>query len=399
MDSQADRYEFSLSHGAEPWSGTTLGLFDSSGTAHSANVLHGLARAASSASLPTIVYAPLRFHLAARLPGVDWIDTVGPAEVGTAETRAEHRAVLNTTLGAFRPGPNRIFCDMGLDRTLASRGARVPSNENTVFVCHRTGVLDRVPLRLRRRIRRNRSKNRRNLRVLGDTGARFLVHTQAVADRLADFVDERQVVRTGWPVKAADALSLGPDWQPAAADRTILLAGSLRAEKGFQPFLEAVHGLPGYDRLIVPGRISSHLRRRMMVTDPRIELWDRWLTEAEYEDTFSRAALVALPYDQNYGERGTMSSVLLEAMSFGRPVVVSRSIRHLLPPNYAGAIVVDVTSAAAIAAGLSDALDVLPALERAAMAEGRRFIAEHHTYEQYLLGILETGGAIEGCCA
>ena len=40
-------------------------------------------------------------------------------------------------------------------------------------------------------------------------------------------------------------------------------------------------GLPGYDRLIVPGRISSHIRRQITVTDSRIQFWDRWLTEAE----------------------------------------------------------------------------------------------------------------------
>ena len=68
----------------------------------------------------------------------------------------------------------------------------------------------------------------------------------------------------------------------------------------------------------------------MRATDPRFESLDRWMDEAEYRQTFTEAALVALPYTETYAQYGMQSSVLLEAMAHGRPVLVSQYLAHLL---------------------------------------------------------------------
>ena len=368
-----------------------LGLFDPSGTSHSGNALHGLAHAAHDLAIPTTVYAHPSVDPSLAPPSVSWIQVEGVAEFVDDESRLTHRRTVNRILGEFDTGPNRIFCDLGLDRTMRSQGTDVPSDCNTLFVCHRSAALDVRPVRILRRLRRQRARNRRVLRDLGRTGARFVAHTDVVAERLADFVPADQVVKLGWPVQSRRAEVLDPNWVPHRVDTTVLFAGSLRAEKGFLPLLDAVQGVPGFDRLVVPGRIPKLFRDQISITDPRVELWDRWLTTNEYEATFASAALVILPYVAHYRDRGTMSSVLLEALAYGRPLVVSDSIAHLLPPNYNGAVVVDVSTPASIAAGVRRALSQLSELEHAAMTDGRRFIAEHHTYEGYIDGIVRAG--------
>ena len=115
------------------------------------------------------------------------------------------------------------------------------------------------------------------------------------------------------------------------------------------------------------------------------------MDEAEYRQTFAETALVVLPYTETYVQYGMQSSVLLEAMAHGRPVLVSQYLAHLLPPGYEGAIVADVDTPAGIVEGLGRALDTLDTLERAALTVGRRFVAEQHTYERYVRDLLKAG--------
>lgn len=380
-------------HGVRPVTraGPAIALFDPSGTAHSDNALTGLAQAAAEASIRATVFAP-----EAASPGdggaVEWIPASGTNVLSTRAERRDHRATLLRAMREFQPGPDRVFCDLGLDRTLTSRGARIPASRATVFVSHRSRDISQVPKTRRGRTRQARA--RQVLEELGARDARFVVHTQSVGERLADFVPAEHVVRLGWPVVAASDPCLAPDWEPAVADRTILFPGSVRVEKGVIPLVRCTGAVQGFDRLVVPGRIkSARLRHRLETTDPRVELWDRWLDAGSYRDVMERAALVALPYQERYRDVGTMSSVLFDAMALGRPLLVSHAIEHLLPPGYGGAVITDAGTDDGIASGLHEALGRLEELERAAMTEGRRFVAEHHTYERYLAGLLSAGGA------
>ncbi|MGZ4713568.1 MAG: glycosyltransferase family 4 protein [Acidimicrobiia bacterium] len=383
-----------MTGGAEPARrpAGALALFDPSGTSHSGNALRGLAAAAREAGYDTTVFGHPRVRPDVVPTGVTWIDRAGPIEPWPDSGRREHRRVVRDTMREYGAAPGRVFCDLGLDRTVASRGRAVPASPETIFVLHRVAVFDHVPKRWRRRIRGRRYRNRWELRRLGRAGGRFVAHTDAVAERMADFVPADQITRLGWPVLSERAPSLRRDWQPKVEERLVLLAGSIRAEKGFDTFLQGVADTgAAFDRLVVPGRLPAPYRELAAIEDPRIELWDRWLDESEYLDLFARAAVVVLPYDARYTNRGTMSSVLLEAMASGRPLLVSPAIAHLLPPGYEGAVVAD-TTAAGIAAGLERCFADLDQLERAAMTAGRRHIAEHHTYEQYVAGLARTGG-------
>jgi len=369
-----------------------LALFDPSGTSHSGNALRGLAAAAQEAGYDTTVYGHERVRPDPVPTGVAWFDRQGPGELWTTAGRRDHRRVVREAVHDYGPAPGRIFCDLGLDRTAASRGAAIDASPSTVFTLHRVGAFDHIPRRWSRRIRGRRFGNRAVLRRLGRAGARFVTHTDVVASRIADFVPEDQISLLGWPVMSAAAPSLAPDWRPSVDERLVLLAGSIRSEKGFESFIRGVvaGGAP-FDRLVVPGRLPPAFRSLTTITDPRVELWDRWLDESEYFDLFSRAALVVLPYDARYTDRGTMSSVLLEAMAFGRPLLVSPAIAHLLPDAYEGAHVADLSDDG-VSAALERAFGALDVLERSAMSVGRSHIASHHTYEQYAAGLAHAGG-------
>lgn len=364
-------------------------LFDPSNTAHSANALRGMATAAVDARIPVWVYGPGPGPADLIARGVKWVEATGKADLMTRSLRRDHRQMLIDALASTEPACDSVFCDLGLDRTITSRGRRIAASAATVFVSHGSLALDHPVRNTRERLRRGRDRN--ELRRLGVCGSNFVVHTEAVARRLADFVPVARVHQLGWPVVSAADPCLGVEGWPAAQRRTILFAGSARNGKGLLPFVQAAEAVASFDRLVVPGRIPPKLRDRMRATDPRFESLDRWMDEAEYRQTFTEAALVALPYTETYAQYGMQSSVLLEAMAHGRPVLVSQYLAHLLPPGYEGAIVADVSTKAGIVEGLRRALDTLDGLERAALTVGRRFVAEHHTYERYVSGLLKAG--------
>jgi glycosyltransferase involved in cell wall biosynthesis len=370
----------------------SLVLFDPSGTAHSFNAIEGLVRAAAARRIPLTVLSPKRPEAIASGPGgatrtdLRWERCeVAPVLTDRASRHAHRRALVDAIHETATPGT--VFCDMGLGRTLASRGPGIGASPATVFVTHQTNAIDpRIDTFKRRRYI---ARNVRVLSSLGRQGAQFIVHTPGTRDRMSDFVPGAQLHLHGWPVVSADDPCLGPDWKPQPDGTVLLFAGSARIEKGLLTLLDAVRTGPSFDRLIVPGRIPGNVRARLGDLDPRVELWDRWLDPDEYRELFGAASLVVLPYRDRYEAHGTYSSVLGEALAAGRPVLVSEPLRPLLPDGYGGAVSVEPDSVTSLVQGLDQALDDLPGLERAAMADGRAYIARHHTYEQYLTGILE----------
>ncbi|MBM3674651.1 MAG: glycosyltransferase family 4 protein [Actinobacteria bacterium] len=360
----------------------SIALFDPSGTAHSRTALPGLTRAAIGQGLHVTVFAPER-DLG---PGAQWTLSQSKNVLNDRRARDLHRTCLNVALEAFGPGANRVFCDLGLDRTLLSQGSKIHASDATVFVCHRTASLDRPPSSLAQRWRR--AGSRRLLRKLGAAGAHFVTHTELVRARLSDFTASENVHRLGWPVVSREDPCLGPSWRPSPEDRMLLVPGSARAEKGLAQLVRGVGSVTAFDRLVVQGRLNTKLRAQLEGADPRVQLWDRWLETEEYREAFRGASLVVLPYQDHYLTRGTLSSVLLEAMAFGRPLVVSKEISDLLPPGYPGAVTMDTSTERGIASGLEEALATIDELEEAAMHVGRAYIAEHHTYEGYLAALV-----------
>jgi glycosyltransferase involved in cell wall biosynthesis len=369
----------------------SLVLFDPSGTSHSFNAIDGLVRAAAGRQIKLTVLSPAQPAEMAATPepaGTPWLEwhrcEVAPMLTDRTTRHAHRRALIE----AIHCGGTAatIFCDMGLGRTLASRGPAVDVSPNTVFITHQTNEIDLRKNTFKRR--RYIARNARILSSLGRRGAQFIVHTPRTRDRISEHVPSTQIHLHGWPVASAADPRLATDWQPRPEGITLLFAGSARVEKGLLTLLEAVRSVPSFDRLIVPGRIPGKLGARLVDLDPRVELWNRWLEPDEYRTLFGAASLVVLPYRNSYGAHGIYSSVLGDTMAAGRPVLISDPLEPLLPDNYGGAVSVEPDSVASLAGGLERALSDLLSMERVAMTTGRDYIARHHTYEHYLSAIL-----------
>ena len=367
--------------GAEP---SAVVLFDPSGTAHAANAIQGLATAAANRRLPLVVHAPQPPRSSGAL---EWI----PAEVGAMladrAMRLAHRRALVAAIETAHA--DAVVCDLGLGRTIRSRGPRIPAGPRFVGVGHQTNAIDP---RDDGRARDGQRGNLRVLRRLGRSGARIIVHTDAAARRFAEFVPAENISRAGWPVVATDDPCLRAP-PPATEGVTLLFAGNARLVKGLPTLLEASRSVTGFDRLVVPGRIAPSALAQLDVSDPRLELWNRWLEADDYYRTLATASLVVLPYQHGYLRHGIYSSVMAEAMARGRPLVVSPSLGHLLPEGYAGAVIARDDTVAALAAALHEGIERRAALETEAMSAGRAHVRTHHTFEGYLSAIVEAGTA------
>ncbi len=357
-------------------------LFDPSGTAHADNALEGLAAAAAKRRVPLVVHAPK----APRSSGtLDWI----PVEVGATlpdrRTQLAHRRALVAAIKAAPPGA--VVCDLGLGRTLRSRGPRIPSSPRFVGIGHQTNAIDERADGTRKP---RQTKNQSVLRQLGASGARVVAHTDEAARRFGDFMPVENIRRLGWPVVATDDPCLSAP-APEGDGITLLFAGTARVEKGLAALLRAARAVEGFDRLVVPGRIAPAAMATLDTSDPRLERWDRWLEPEEYFTTLGGASLVVLPYRGKYLRHGIYSSVMGEAMARGRPLVVTPALGHLLPPGYAGAVVARDESDEALAEALRAAIAGRDELEAAAMTAGRAHVRTHHSFEGYLAGIIDAG--------
>ena len=359
-------------------------LFDPSGTAHSVHALQGLADAAADRSLPVVVHAP---ESPAPRGDLEFVHASVGVMLTDRTSRRAHRRTLADALGAAPDGA--VFCDMGLGRTVQSRGPRIPAGPSTVFIGHQTNAVDDPRDGGRRR---DAAGNRRVLRRLAGAGARVIAHTDTAERRWAELIPPAAIRRAGWPVAAATDACLAPGWRPPATDTvTLLFAGSARMQKGLPLLLEAARSVTGFDRLVIPGRIAAPARAGLDLSDPRVQVWDRWLTPAEYSDTLAAASIVVLPYRSGYLVHGIYSSVMGEAMAYGRPLVVSAALGALLPEGYRGAVVAPTDSPIELEVALADAIARRDELEAAAMTEGREHVRTHHTYERYLDAILAAG--------
>ncbi|WP_433367613.1 glycosyltransferase [Actinoplanes sp. CA-142083] len=105
--------------------------------------------------------------------------------------------------------------------------------------------------------------------------------------------------------------------------RRLLFFGTIRPYKGLEDLIDAFALLPGDCRLTVVGETWEgwQLPLDMIAVSParaRIELVNRYVSDAEVNDFFAAADVVVLPY-----RRSSASGPLHIAMSHGLPVVVT----------------------------------------------------------------------------
>jgi glycosyltransferase involved in cell wall biosynthesis len=141
------------------------------------------------------------------------------------------------------------------------------------------------------------------------------VHSESARSQLGPLAARARVIPHGGfgPIFTRHKTGL------AREPKTILFFGRIEHYKGVDILLEAAKALGSDWKIIIagPGKIESPLAA-MIAADPRVELRNGYLSDAEVAALYERASVCALPYRD-----ATASSVPLISSAFGVPVVAS----------------------------------------------------------------------------
>jgi|SRR5665213_1013239 len=204
---------------------------------------------------------------------------------------------------------------------------------------------------------------RRGMRKLIASASTFVVHSEWDRDRMA--------AAMGLPLDRVHVVHHGPYTQAATTRRsnsaavpsgptTILFFGTIRPYKGLEFLVQAFEQLPREAgeqwRLLVVGETWEGWQRpleliRQSPFRDDIEVINRYVTDEEVPEIFSRANIVALPY-----LRSSASGPLALCMSVGLPVVVS-AVGGLteVASRYDGAVMVQPADVDDLAFGITRA--------------------------------------------
>lgn len=152
-----------------------------------------------------------------------------------------------------------------------------------------------------------------HLRLVARFIRKIVVHSDAIADALPDFIPRARVHTVPHVNYHLWAGTASPP--PAAPPLNVLFFGRILPYKGLEVLLEAFRSLdPTRFHLIIAGEGEVPA-----ITTPNIEIDNRFVTDERLPGFFQRAHVVALPY-----HAASQSGVAQMAFAFGRPVVATR---------------------------------------------------------------------------
>jgi glycosyltransferase involved in cell wall biosynthesis len=228
---------------------------------------------------------------------------------------------------------------------------------------------------------------RRRLRRWTQSGATIVVHTTTSRRILQRFLPRERVILAGYPVSQSSLRR-----QRSNATRpTLLFIGAGRKEKGLDTLFEALARDPDLARLLILGRQPPDVRSVLSREFPQVsaEWHDTFVDDTTLSEAYATSDLAVLPYRLRFGHHGGPSSVLLESLSSGIPIVTTPALQDQLPRDYRGALIAESDTPERLLEALRNSLDCLSDLSDAAEREGPTFIAEKHTYERYLDTLLD----------
>jgi hypothetical protein len=381
----------------------SVAFFDGIGTAHSLPLVAGLDGAAARRGIRRSWASALRPAGDVSV-GADWteIRSFYQRYCETGEFSAiAYRQVYREALERAAKSGASFFCDLAAEMVLESWGLPIRVRIPSVWVVHQVPHPPRAGGWLHRSkyLVANRRKwkaearlvHQRNvLRRLSRAGGRFVVHTDGARERLGRIVPSARIELASWPIVSE---SSPPALAAPSGEQIIaLFPGEARVGKGLSILLSALPYIDGVDVFDLPTVVTAEAQLSVRnARDDRLRMGTEWLTNDAYQSHLCAASLAVLPYRTEATANAGISASLLDALAVGLPAVITEPIARGLPPNYGGAIVVPPNSAAALAAGIHDALGRLDELRAAAREEGPPFVVKHHSYEQYLDTLVALG--------
>lgn len=218
--------------------------------------------------------------------------------------------------------------------------------------------------------------------------ALVVVNTRVGERQAAQFVDPRNLLRTGWPTATRVEVA---EWferpqLPADHEPYVLSIGSARADKGIQVLLSALAGGP---TVRILGQQYDGVEARLRSDHPRTRVeWETgWISRQRLGEAIAGAAVVVFPYQEEFAVYGGASGALAQALSVGKPVIVSEVLADQVPDSPACQIV-PTADEEMLRRAVRVALSNLRELHEAA-ADLRAYVEDNHTYEGHLQRILD----------
>jgi glycosyltransferase involved in cell wall biosynthesis len=346
-------------------------LYDDGKAGHHPGYVSRIVDAVQRSGVRPIVASPAKPHTLAA--DGDWI------EVGTRSIRSvmhNWRQMRRVASIGRRMGAT-AFIDLNLDKNVWAAGA-VKSFDRRVHVLHHAGQYQRERTGwagIRTAILRRR------LRGLTKRGVPVLVHTNRAAEIVGDQIGPSRIRSVGFPVPVPPPRATRDLLDPPI----LLFTGAGRPDKGLDTLVHALGMIDSPAHLRVVGSQPPGLREHLDPHGSADITWvDRRVTDEELWTEYRQASVAVLPYRQSYGDEGAPSSVLLETLGYGVPIVTTPALQSQLPPDGRGAVVAGSDSPEEFAAAISQALHRLADLTREAAEAGPRFVAENHTYDSYV---------------
>jgi glycosyltransferase involved in cell wall biosynthesis len=354
-----------------------LGFFDDYGDTpgHHPDLILGLGRVEAEP-----VFCPRSFHAGAPDPRVA-LHPVDPAKLDAATTRTNLLRVEATmpTLGVD------VLVNLFLDENIEALPARAPM----VHVLHR-------PNELRHRIENEGSSLRPEqlgdlLRVDGRPEV-VVVHTTRALTQATELFPDHTVTQLGWPSASAEDVRRRFEVACPVGRPYVVLIGEARAYKQVRWLIEALG--PNL-RLHVAGMLHEGdrewLRRRSWTRDVRFE--PGWVPPERMAELILGASAAVFPYWDRFEDHGGVSAALVQALTFGKPVVATRVIADQIPPS-AARTVVDDQDLPGLTEALARVVD-----ERVQQHDDAKDLLDHvlatHTYEGHVDALRELASTIE----
>jgi glycosyltransferase involved in cell wall biosynthesis len=352
-------------------------FYDDVPTGHHMGYLTGITGAAQRLGLEPIAASPKRPR---GLPAESWI---------TTRTRSHRNVLANRrqlarVAGVARSWGADTFVDLFLDKNAWAASAALEKIPTRLHVVHHAIQYD-VSQRRGAALLRTRVLQRRVQR-LARRGARIVAHTKRAAEIMAPWLPIGTVATIGYPIDLVDPVTIPTDEPPR-----FLFVGAARPEKGLDLLLKAIPRR--WDAtLMVMGRQPDGFRQRFGASSSGTVEWvDEFVDDEVLAAGYRSTSAVIIPYRSEFGHHGGPSSVLLEALSYGLPVLTTRALQDQLPTGYGGAIVVDSDDPDSLAEGLERISADLERVAKAARMEGPPFVAANHTYDSYVEGLIAHG--------
>lgn len=216
----------------------------------------------------------------------------------------------------------------------------------------------------------------------------FIVNTRAGERQARSFVDPRNLLLSGWPTatRAEVEARFKRRWTQKPAEPYVLSVGSARSDKGIELLMSALaHG----PRLRIIGQQYEGVEARLTAQypDTRVDWETGWISRRRLFEAIDDAAVLVFPYQPEFAGYGGASGALAQALTAGKPVIVSEILADQVPPSQA-CQVVPSRDEQALRRSVEHAMGHTRALHEAALAT-REYVEKNHTYEGHLQAVLD----------